>query len=432
MKRFFDTLLARVLGLVALLLVIGQFSAFQLAEFLQREPRAATVALQAVSTVNLTRAALLAAHEKRRSALLDDLAQREGVRVYPLDPLEEVDPLPDEAELRLAVEKIRAELGADTLVAVDHLDLPGLWVSFDIDDDDYWAVIPRARIGQTSPWHWLSWGTGILLLSLGGAWAVAARVNRPLRRLAEEADRIGRGEPGGPLPEKGTRELRHVTRAFNAMSSALEQLDAERALLLAGVSHDLRTPLARLRLAVEMLDGADGLKNGMVQDIEDMDGVLGQFLDFVRGVAGEIPEPGDLDFLVRGVIERYSRSGKRLAFSLSPLPPVMLYPLAMRRLLTNLLDNAFAHGGGVVEITAQPETGGVGLRVLDRGPGIPEVEKARLLRPFERLDVARGDGGTGLGLAIAARIARLHGGTLELNNRAAGGLEVHVWLPCAS
>ncbi|HLF98008.1 MAG TPA: ATP-binding protein [Methylococcaceae bacterium] len=432
MKRFFDTLLARVLGLVALLLVIGQFSAFQLAEFLQREPRAAAIALQAISTVNLTRAALLAAHEKRRSALLDELAQREGVRVYPLDPLDEVDPLPREAVLQLAAEKIRAELGADTLVAADHLGLPGLWVSFNIDEDDYWAVIPRARMERTLPWHWLSWGTGILLLSLGGAWAVAARVNRPLHRLAEEADRIGRGEPGGPLPEKGTRELRHVTRAFNAMRSALEQLDAERALLLAGVSHDLRTPLARLRLAVEMLDEADGLKSGMVQDIEDMNGVLGQFLDFVRGVAGETPESGDLDFLVRGVIERYDRAGKPIAFSLPALPPVMLYPLAMRRLLTNLVDNAIAHGGGTVEVVARPEAEGVGLRVLDRGPGIPEMEKARLLKPFERLDAARSDGGSGLGLAIAARIARLHGGRLELNNRPGGGLEVHVWLPRTS
>jgi two-component system osmolarity sensor histidine kinase EnvZ len=430
-KRFFDTLLARVLGLVALLLIIGQFSAFQLAEFLQREPRAAAVALQAVSTVNLTRAALLAAHEKRRSALLDELAQREGVRVYPLDPLEEVDPLPKEPVLQLAAEKIRAELGPDTLVAVDHLGLPGLWVSFDINEDDYWAVIPRARLGQTSPWHWLSWGTGVLLLSLGGAWAVAARVNRPLRRLAEAADRIGHGEPGGPLPEEGTRELRHVSRAFNEMSGALARLDAERALLLAGVSHDLRTPLARLRLAVEMLSGADGLKSGMVQDIEDMDDVLGQFLDFVRGVAGETPEPGDLDLLVRDMAERYARAGKPIALSLPPLPLLLLYPLAMRRLLTNLLDNAFAHGGGKVEIAACPEAEGVGLRILDRGPGIPEEEKARLLRPFERLDPARSDSGAGLGLAIAARIARLHGGRLELDNREGGGLEVRIWLPLA-
>jgi two-component system osmolarity sensor histidine kinase EnvZ len=431
-KRFSDTLLARVLGLIALLLVVGQFSAFQLAEFLQREPRASAVALQAVSTVNLTRAALLAAHEKRRAALLDELAQREGVRVYPLDPLEEVDPLPNEPVPQLAAEKIRAELGPDTLVALDHLGLPGLWVSFDIDEDDYWAVIPRARLDQTSPWPWLSWGAGLLLLSLGGAWAVAARVNRPLRRLADAADRIGRGEKSGPLPEQGTRELRHVTRAFNEMNGALAQLDAERTLLLAGVSHDLRTPLARLRLAVEMLNEAEALKNGMVQDIEDMDGVLGQFLDFVRGVAGETPQLGNLNALVGDTLERYARAGKPMAVSLPPLPPVTLYPLAMRRLLANLLDNAFAHGGAGVEIAARREGEGVGLRILDRGPGIPEMEKARLLKPFERLDTARGDTGSGLGLAIAARIARLHGGRLELNNRPGGGLEVHVWLPLAS
>lgn len=432
MKRFCDTLQARLLGLVALLLVVGQFSAFQLAEYLQREPRAAAVALQAVSTVNLTRAALLAAHEKRRVALLDDLAQREGIRVYPLDPLEELDPLPDDAVVRLAGEKIRAELGPDTLVVVDHLGLPGLWVSFDIDEDDYWAVIPRARPERTSPWPWLTWGTGVLLLSLSGAGIVAARVNRPLRRLADEADRIGRGEPGGPLPERGSREIRHVTRAFNAMQSALDQLDAERTLLLAGVSHDLRTPLARLRLAVEMLDAADSLKGGMVQDIEDMDAVLGQFLDFVRGVAGENPQHADLEALVSSVADRYARTGQSLSVAGTFSPMVLLYPLAMRRLLANLIDNAIAHGGGVVEIVVAPEAGGVGLRVLDRGPGIAEVDRARLLKPFERLESARSDGGSGLGLAIAARIAHLHGGRLALDNRSGGGLEARVWLPRAS
>lgn len=430
MRWFPRTLLARIMLLIALLLMAGQYTAFRLFDYFEREPRAAAAALQAISVVNLTRAALLAAHEDRRLQLLTELSQTEGVRVYPIEIFEVVEPLPEDPLLQLIAEKISNQLGADTVVSVNHLGLPGLWVSFSIDDEDFWVVIPKIRPERPEARHWLEWGALMLALSLAGAYFIAARINRPLRLLAKAADQVARGEPANKLPEDGVEELQRVSHTFNEMTDALARLDAERTLLLAGVSHDLRTPLARLRLAVEMLTVSDNLKSGMVQDIEDMDGIIRQFLDFVRGLEGEAAQPDNLNALVESVADRYARSGHTLHLNLAPVPEIMLRPLAMQRLLGNLIDNAHAYGGKPIEIVTRSKNGGVVLSVLDRGPGIPEAEMERLLRPFERLDTARGqEGGSGLGLSIANRIARLHGGNLSLHNREGGGLEVRITLP---
>jgi two-component system osmolarity sensor histidine kinase EnvZ len=430
MKLLPRTLLARLMLLIALLLAAGQYAAFRLFEYFEIEPRAAAASLQAVSVVNLTQAALFAAQEDRRLPLLKELSQKEGVRVYPIDLLEEVEPWPDDPLSRRIASRIRAALGEDTLVAYNHLGVAGLWVSFSIDDDDFWVVIPNIRIEQAFPWKWLGWGALVLALSLLGAYLIASRINRPLRLLAAAADQVARGQAVQKLPPDGVEELQRVNRTFNEMTEALARLDAERTLLLAGVSHDLRTPLARLRLAVEMLPQADGFKAGMAQDIEDMDGIIQQFLDFVRGIEGETAQPCDLNVLIQGIAERYRRGGKTIALSLEPLPLIPLREQAMQRLLGNLVDNAFAYGHGHVEIVTHGQKDSIAVSVLDRGPGIPEAEIPRLLRPFERMDPSRGSlGGSGLGLAIADRIARMHGGFLVLSNRPEGGLEARVTLP---
>lgn len=424
------TLLAQLMLLIALLLIAGQYAAFRLFEFVEREPRAASAALQAISVVNLTRTALLAAREDRRLPLLQELSQKEGVRIYPVDPLEDIESLPDDPLAHQVARNIRAALGQDTLIAHNHLDLPGLWVSVSIDDEDFWVVIPNVRIAPTFPWHWLGWAGLVLALSLAGAYFIAARINRPLRLLARAADQVAQGAVASPLPASGVEELQRVSQTFNAMTTSLARLDAERTLLLAGVSHDLRTPLARLRLAVEMLPQADGLRSGMVQDIDDMEGIIRQFLDFIRGIEGEAPHRGELNDLVRGAVERYRRNGYRIRLNLGEPPSVELRPQAMQRLLANLIDNAIKYGHGDVEVATGVRGAQAILSVLDRGPGIPEAEIPRLLRPFERLDQARGMGsGSGLGLAIAERIARLHGGELILTNRADGGLEARILLP---
>lgn len=424
------TLLSRIMLLIALLLMAGQYAAFRLFEYVEREPRATAAALQAVSIANLTRAALLAAHENRRLQLLTELSQTEGVRVYPIEIFEVVEPLPEDPLLQLIAEKIIAQMGAGTVVSVNHLGLPGLWVSFSIDDEDFWVVIPKIRTERPAPWQWVEWGALMLTLSLAGAYFIAARINRPLHLLARAADQVARGIKAERLPEYGVEELQRVSHTFNEMMDALARLDSERTLLLAGVSHDLRTPLARLRLSVEMLSASDAMKAGMIQDIEDMDGIIRQFLDFVRGLEGESAQKEDLNALIESTADRYARGGKTLHLNLGQGPELMLRPLAMQRLLGNLIDNAFAYGAKKVEIRTRNQNGAIQLSVLDDGPGIPEKEMDRVLRPFERLDAARGqDGGSGLGLAICDRITRLHGGSLSLHNREQGGLEVRILLP---
>ena len=432
MKLLPRTLLARVMLLIALLLIVGQYSALKLFDYFERQPRATAAAMQAITVVNLTRAALLASHENRRVALLSELSGKQGVRIYAADMLEEIEPLPSDPFIRLVVRKIRERLGKDTLVAVNHFGLPGLWVSFAIGQDDYWVVIPRIQVDRPFPWQWLGWGVLVFLLSLIGAYLIAARISRPLSLLVKAAKRISTGEQPPQLPEEGEDEMREVSRTFNRMAEALMQLDAERALLLAGVSHDLRTPLARLRLSVEMLpdENGSGLKGGMVQDITDMDNIIHQFLDFVRGVEGEPTQMIDLNTILTSLAERHTRTGNKLELKLAPTHLIALRPLAMQRLLGNLVDNAFAYGNGEVTVSTRITAGNLIVSVLDNGPGIPASQMTRLLRPFERLDTARGnEGGSGLGLAIADRIAKLHRGNLALLNRPQGGLEARLTLP---
>ncbi|HEY8118196.1 MAG TPA: ATP-binding protein [Methylophilaceae bacterium] len=433
MKLLPRTLLARIMLLIALLLAVGQFASLKLFEYFEREPRAVAAALQAITVVNYTRASLMAAHENRRIALLSELSGREGVHIYAADMLEDIEPLPPDPFIRMVVEKIRERLGPETLVAINHFGVPGLWVSFSIGQDDYWVVIPRFQVERPFPWQWFGWGALVIVLSLLGAYMIASRINRPLNLLIKAADRLRNGEQPHKLPEDGIDELREVSRTFNEMTEALVRLDNERTLLLAGVSHDLRTPLARLRLSVEMLpdEKCEQLKEGMVQDISDMDNIIHQFLDFVRGVEGEPSQMVDLNVLLKSIAERHIRAGRHLNLKLSSTHLIPLRPLAMQRLIGNLVDNAFAYSkGSEVTLATKITAGSIVLSVLDNGPGIPASQMARLLRPFERLDKARGnEGGSGLGLAIADRIAKLHKGKLELLNRSQGGLEARLTLP---
>ncbi|OYY97645.1 MAG: two-component sensor histidine kinase, partial [Methylophilales bacterium 16-45-7] len=328
---------------------------------------------------------------------------------------------------------IRERLGEETIITVNHYDIPGLWISFNVGQDDFWVVIPKIQVDRPFPWHWLGWAAVVGLLSLLGAYIIASRINRPLNLLVHAAERLRNGEPAPRLPEDSVDELREVSRTFNEMAESLVRLDAERTLLLAGVSHDIRTPLARLRLAVEMLSGGtgDSMKQGMIEDISDMDNIIHQFLDFVRGVEGEPTKMVDINDLLRSLAERQARAGRDLKLSLTSTYFIPLRPMAMQRLLDNLVGNAYAYAKGVVEVTSKITADKIIISVLDNGPGIPPEHAQRLLRPFERMDSARNknEGGSGLGLAICNRIAKLHRGSLELINRPEGGLEARLSLP---
>ena len=419
--------------LIALLLAISIYASLKIFDFFDREPRATTAALQAITIVNYTRASLIAAHEDRRMALLNELSGREGVRVYVADFLEDIEPLPNDPFIQLIAQKIKERLGVETIITVNHYGITGLWISFNVDQDDFWVVIPKIQVDRPFPWHWLWWGALVGLLSLFGAYLIAARINRPLNLLVHAAEKLRNGEPAPRLPEDSVDELREVSRTFNKMAESLVRLDSERTLLLAGVSHDIRTPLARLRIAVELLpdEGCESLKSGMIEDIADMDNIIHQFLDFVRGVEGEPTKMMDINQLLHSLGERQARAGRELKLSLSSTYFIPLRPLAMQRLLDNLVGNAYTYSKGKVEVVSRITAEKIVISVLDNGPGIPMEHAERLLRPFERMDSARNknEGGSGLGLAICNRIAKLHRGSLELINRPLGGLEARLTLP---
>jgi len=327
---------------------------------------------------------------------------------------------------------VRRQLGEDTRFASEREGKPGLWLSFHIDDDEYWLRIPRGRVERQIALRWLGWGVLALALSLLSAYLIVSRLNRPLRALATAAAAIGKGNTPEPLSESGPEEIRTLSHAFNEMSRDLARLDADRALILAGVSHDLRTPLSRLRLGLEMSGADPQLKDGMTADIEEMDRIINQFLDFARTDGGETPQRADLAAIASEVAEHYRRHGRAVATELASVPPLALQTMAMRRVVLNLVDNALRYGEKDVGIAVHADNGSVVLAVSDRGPGIPASEVERLKRPFTRLEAARSDkGGAGLGLAIVERVARAHGGNLQLLPRPGGGLLAEIRLPLA-
>jgi two-component system osmolarity sensor histidine kinase EnvZ len=428
------TLLWRTFVLIAALIVLAVAAWFQIVLFAEREPRARQTAEMVTSVVNLTRAALITAQPDLRRELLEVLQDSEGIRIYPAEPDDKVVDLPLERPgMRLAAAQIRRRLGADTRLATEVDGLPGFWVSFRIDGDEYWVMLPHERLQRQVALRWLGWGAFVLVAALAGAWLIVFRLRRPLRALVGAAADVGHGRVPAPLDESGPQEIQTVSRAFNQMTRDLARLEDDRALILAGVSHDLRTPLARLRLGLEMSEADAQLQAGMAADIDEMDRIIGQFLDFARAAGGEPAAPTDLAALAREVAGHYRGTGHALADEIADVPQVAVRRLAVRRLMTNLVDNAFRYGEKEVLLRVAQAGRAVAVEVLDRGPGIPADEVERLKQPFTRLETARsGKGGSGLGLAIVERIARMHGGALDLRPREGGGLVARVTFPLAA
>jgi len=310
-----------------------------------------------------------------------------------------------------------------------------MWVRLPAGDAAYWIGFPLPPRPQTEgePTRALAISVSLALALILAAFLFARHLARPLRDLSAAVDRVGRGETPPPLPESGPSEIVAVNRGFNAMLANLRRIEQDRALLLAGVSHDLRTPLARMRLGIELAHADPPTREGMVADIEEMDRVIGQFLDFARGEDGIAVEVRPLEAVVAPVVERYRKAGRDVSLAAGHVAALPLRPTAIARLVANLVDNALAYGAPPVEITISARGGEAVIDVADRGPGVRPEDVERLKQPFTRADDsrARSDGaaGAGLGLAIVDRIARLHGGRFELLPRDGGGTVARVSLP---
>jgi len=401
-------------------LIERQFSDTKLVEL--RSLRAALASLEP----GAGDAALARIGEAYHARLVSEQPRKPGVdadRRFAAGPLS---PLLVDLEQRL-----KTELGPETELRIQPR-LQLLWIKLVAGDRAYWAGFPLPRSAENVPSRALQWSVVILAVLLPSAYAFARYLARPLRQLNAAVASVGEGKSPPPLPESGPSEIVNLNRGFNQMMSNLRQMEQDRAVLLAGVSHDLRTPLARLRLGIEVATSDERARQGMVEDIDEMDRIISQFLDFARPGADctvEVCDPGEI---VASVAARQQRAGRDVRFAREELPRMALRATAFERMIGNLVDNALRHGAPPVELVARVAGETLIVEVADHGPGIRAEDVDYLKRPFTRGDPARGGApGAGLGLAIVERIARLHGGTLDLVPSVGGGTTARVSIPLA-
>ena len=299
------------------------------------------------------------------------------------------------------------------------------------------AVLTFRQALPEAPGDWPLRALGLLALlavvvALLSGWAVR-RLTRPLSALADAADGLARNLDQPPLPEKGPQEVVRAARSFNAMQRSLKTYLETRAQALAGVSHDLRLPLTRLRLRLEQLPEGDS-RSAIQRDIEEMDEMISGTLDYLR--AGSDTEQAvrlNLNALIESLAEDAEAAGAKVSLH-GTAAPILARPQGLRRCLANLIDNARRYGGGEVDVTLADGASSVEIRIEDRGPGIPAAERERVFEPYVRLEAsrARHTGGAGLGLAIARAIARAHGGDIRLEAREGGGTAAVVTLSRAT
>lgn len=267
----------------------------------------------------------------------------------------------------------------------------------------------------------------VLLLSF-----VAVRwITRPLHVLAAAADALGRDIHQPPLPEDGPLEIRQAARAFNTMQARLSRFLEDRTRILAAMSHDLKTPITRMRLRADLMDD-DALRQRFEDDLKEMEAMVTHTLEFMRGLGGNEPrQPVDVSALLDSLQSDNEAMGRSVRLEGSAKAPYVGVVSLLRRCLSNLIDNAALHGGGSVTVKVDDSAQCLTLRVLDEGPGIPPEQLDKVFEPFYRVEGSRSreTGGTGLGLAIARNIAQMHGGDITLRNRPERGLEAVLTLP---
>lgn len=440
------SLLGRNLLLMAVLIVLGQLVAAMLVRQMIFQPRVAQVADGVARNVGALRAGLQALPLAERAAFVEAFNQQ-AVRSLP--------PVAAESTVRRAllspmerqfVQAVSRRLGADDVATpasqpsqpVWRRDSTGVLALRVVHQgpegaETYWLNLPSVFPTREFTGAWLAATLASMLLALLGAWWLQRHINRPLAQVVAAARQLAQGQTPAPLPEDGPEEIATVGRSFNHMAYSLAAAEQERALMLAGVSHDLRTPLTKLRLGVEIA-GAQvdaPLAASMARSIDEMDGIVGQFLQFARSGEAEVPTPASLNDLAQAVAEAQADHGRTVRLALGTLPDVLVRPQALRRALDNLVENAWRHGTPPVLLRTGSDADGVWLEVQDQGPGIAPADLDRIRQPFARGDGAARSGapGAGLGLAIVERVARSHGGRLELHSAPGAGLRARLVLP---
>lgn len=426
----------RTFFLISLLIMISLTTWVIALKASEVSPRATQVARHVASIVNVTKAALLYSAPQSRTQLLADLLRDESVHIHGIKSDDDLQPVNDTHFFQLLENELEKKLGPDTRVGSEVNGLAGLWVSFELKGEHYWLQIERSRIEGSGGIQWIFWSGAVFVLSLVGAGMIVGFVNQPLGRLSRAAQQLARGEKPPVLPSSNVREVQVLNESFNRMVDELAQVEQDRALILAGISHDLRTPLTRLSLEIEMAPLEEKTQHAMMNDIAQMDAIVGQFLDFARWEKN-VAYYQSVNF--SQLVEQAAHTAERQGLQVERHIQESLYVLAsttdLERLLNNLVENSRKYASQPphttrIELWLQKTENHVVLQILDNGPGVPEKDLERIKQPFSRGDAARGQTkGAGLGLAIVDRIVKRLEGQWSTANRPQGGFAVTVELP---
>ncbi len=322
---------------------------------------------------------------------------------------------------------------ASKIYIADSQTIPKIWIYLVTNHGNYWYITERLPYDADFPVRWTIALFCLVLLSLIGLFFGVRHLIQPINRLTEAAQTIAKGHIADIVPEnQGPEEIRTLSRIFNDMQDSLEEVETNRAVMLAGVSHDLRTPLSRLRLAIELSHfGDDKNTELMIQDLEEIDSTLNQFLDYARIQNEHWLTKSDLNYIVRKVSGYIASTGQAVDVQLSPdISSIMLNPKSIERIIINLVENARRYGKPPIALRTFQDSKSVCLSVIDHGEGLTQEEAIHLLKPFTRKNHSRtGIPGTGLGLAIVDKIVRLHNASLQFNKYPGQHFEVRVSFP---
>ena len=434
--KFAFSLFWRTFFLLALLLAGGVFAWVQTMRALEFEPRAVQAAQQIAGLVNLARVALRASDTINRVALVKTMARQESVRLVPREPGDKWEAYEVDRFTRAIGAQLRSQLGPDTLVASAVNGSQGLWVGFTIDRDPYWLQADATRVSPLS-WQTITLWSGVAFLAtLLGSVAIARAINRPLQDLSFAASRIREGEFDSVLDENTlTSEIRQVNMGFNRMARELAKVEEDRAVMLAGISHDLRTPLARLRLEAEMSVQDEEAKRNMASDIDQLDAIIDKFMDYARPGETKLVPVNLANLVDREMAAFRDPSEIRITARVAPDINVMADEIELGRVLQNLFENARRYGRssdtGIARVQVSYARTGpwVILSVRDFGQGVDPRKLSQLTTPFFRGDAARTAAtGAGLGLAIVEKAIQRMGGSFDVGNAPDGGLLAHIRL----
>lgn len=427
----------RTFFLLALLLVGSVFAWTQTLLETELEPRAIQTARQIASVVNLSRAAVMHSDAIARVSLFKTMKDEEHLTIRPREPKDVYEPLEPSYLNGHVVDVMKSRLGPDTVVAGSVNQVEGLWIGFSIDKDRYWLQTDRDRFEQSTGQTWTIWLLTAAILSLVGAAGITRLINRPLKELARAAGRVRDGDfEATSLDEAvSTQEIRAANVGFNRMTRKLAQIEQDRTVMLAGISHDLRTPLARLRLEVEMSVPDPQAREAIAGDVAQLDAIIGKFLDYARPGSVRL-SPVSLNEVLESCLEPL-RKRHDIEFRVALQEDLMALAdrVELQRAIGNLLENALRYGTTVgmnvaqVDISARYRDDKVLLRLRDHGPGVPPDQLDQLTTPFFRGELARTSANsTGLGLAIVEQIVARLGGSFHLSNANSGGLCANIVL----